>query len=126
MSPEEQEKQIISNTMAITELTGIAKRTSEDVRTVVTHLDDLIPVLTTLKLVKNILIGASFVIIGFGTWITLFAFDLKNNQTSINKNSSLFIKIQKEQVKKIEYNKNQISYNKGRITGLYNRDKKGD
>jgi len=126
MSPEEQEKQIISNTMAITELTGIAKRTSEDVKTVVTHLDDLIPVLTTLKLVKNILIGASFIIIGFGTWITLFAFDLKNNQTSINKNSSLFIKIQKEQVKKIEYNKNQISDNKGRITGLYDRDKKGD
>lgn len=61
---------------------------------------------------KHLLIYAVMVAIGFGTWITLYVF-------SIDKGISSHIVVSDEIIKEmrddIDYNKNQVTYLKGRL-----------
>lgn len=114
MSPEQIEKILMENALAIRELTTISSNTSKDIDRMVGHIEELIPIHTRVSglqdrlesfeqeqkkgirpvTLKELLIGGAIIIIGFGTWVTIAHF---SNDTRINDN------------------KNQITYLKGRI-----------
>jgi len=131
MKQEEHEATTVSNTVAIGELTIIAKQTSKDVDKIVTNLDKLIPVHEKVANLRLILFASIVVVIGFGTWLTIEYFQMKETlatHMAVQKQKEIQIendikKNSKEELEKINNNKNQITYWKGRVTGLDNQFK---
>lgn len=113
-------QETIDNTVAIRELTTIAKQTTKDVDKIVLHLDKLIPVHTQLehlvsevsdikrennqgirpKTLKSLLVWGALVVVAFGSWIETNHNSLKNSFTSHEAAQNEKEKITKKDLKK--------------------------
>ena len=129
----------IDNTVAIGQLTTISERTTKDIDRLVTHIEKILPVHEKLeaiedrvkvlereasdgvrpKTLKNFLIWVAFIMISYAGWFTVDYFSLKEKFTShsdVQKEKEIELKSwKKKALKRDNYNKNQITYLKGRI-----------
>ena len=132
-------KTTTENSLAIKELITLSNQSTKDTDKLIRHIDSLLPIdervrsvsgrVETLegdardgvrpRTLKELLMYATIILLGFGSWITLMYF-------SMDKILSAHIELQDErdtrtdikmdkQNSKIEDNKNQITYLKGRI-----------
>jgi len=120
----------IDNSVAIGQLVAIQKRTTKDVDRIVEHIEKILPIHEQIATMRKIQYGSIVVAIGFASWITLAHFALREQYTSheavqqereenININKKLEEEkrdqTRKQIEEKINKNKNQIAYVKGRV-----------
>lgn len=109
----------LQNTVAIAKLTEIVSSLTKDTDRLVSHVEKILPVHEMIANLKNMIINLRNLLyavvaiaIGFGTWITIEYFELKDTVNTT-------IAVQKERnidsSKERNTNKNQIQYLKGRI-----------
>lgn len=139
----DEQNQINENTKNIAELTAIAKNTSKDVEKLVNQFEKLIPVHEMIKnlnlkidelkkdiddgikpkTLKNLLVITFSIVISFGTWTVLNIFNIKKDvdlHTTLGEEHERMLLDRLGDIdKNIEDNRNQITYNKGRITSVY-------
>lgn len=128
----EAEKSIHYIIKAISGLEKTQEITTKNVDKLVSNMEKLIPVHEELKnlgmritdledeskqgvrpsTLKSILISVGFVLLSFGTWVTVFCFNIDKE---LSNHKTLSIEVQKQQQEDIQDNKNQITYIKGRI-----------
>jgi len=102
----------LNNTVAIAKLTEITSNLTKDTDRLVTHIEKILPFHAILANLKNILLAVIVTSVGFGTWITLEHFELKDKV-----NTLIAVDEQKHQEieERYNHNKNQIQYLKGRL-----------
>lgn len=137
---QELRKQTTENMVAIRELTQISKNTSENVNKMATKMDKLIPINEALKALsndiielkteaklgirpktlKNLLVYSVVLIISFSTTITAYI-AIIDKQVAVNVEKHEYTEIKQNLLyEDVQKNKNQISYNKGRLATLKN------
>ena len=137
---QELRKQTTENMVAIGELTQISKNTSENVNKMATKMDKLIPINEALKALsndiielkteaklgirpktlKNLLVYSVVLIISFSTTITAYI-AIIDKQVAVNVEKHEYTEIKQNLLyEDVQKNKNQISYNKGRLATLKN------
>ena len=137
---QELRKQTTENMVAIGELTQISKNTSENVNKMATKIDKLIPINEVLKALsndiielkteaklgirpktlKNLLVYGVVLIISFSTTITAYI-AIIDKQVAVNVEKHEYTEIKQNLLyEDVQKNKNQISYNKGRLAILKN------
>ena len=128
----EAEKSIHYIIKAIAGLEKTQEITTKNVDKLVSNMEKLIPIHEELKnlgiritdledeskqgvrpsTLKSILISVGFVLLSFGTWVTIFCFNIDKE---LSNHKTLSMEIQKQQQEDIQDTKNQITYVKGRI-----------
>lgn len=128
----EAEKSIHYIIKAIAGLEKTQEITTKNVDKLVSNMEKLIPIHEELKnlgiritdledeskqgvrpsTLKSILISVGFILLSFGTWVTIFCFNIDKE---LSNHKTLSMEIQKQQQEDIQDNKNQITYVKGRI-----------
>lgn len=128
----EAEKSIHYIIKAISGLEKTQEITTKNVDKLVSNMEKLIPVHEELKnlgmritdledeskqgvrpsTLKSILISVGFILLSFGTWVTVFCFNIDKE---LSNHKTLSMEVQKQQQEDIQDNKSQITYIKGRI-----------
>jgi len=109
----------VENTVAIGQLAVISERTTKDVDRLVMHIEKILPVHEQISMMKKILYATILTSTAFAGWITIAVFDVKENLRSHTDVQKEHDKTRKEAdvytTQRINHNKNQITYLKGRI-----------
>jgi hypothetical protein len=118
MSAEERRElsqETLENSKAIARLTAISENTTKDIDKLVKHIDKILPVHEQIANIKKIMYSAISVATIYGAWQVLGYFDLRElviNQKTNYENIKSHVEHCND---KINENKNQITYLKGRI-----------
>lgn len=118
----ENEKQLQDLLVAVTTLEKTQETTTKNVDKIVTHLERLLPIHTDIANLKKTIYAAIAIFIGYASWNTI-EYHRIDNELQVTK------AVQKEKdeevkknynglLEKSNSNKNQITYIKGRVTGI--------
>jgi len=95
----------------------LQKTTTSNVNKIVGHLEKLLPVHTEISNLKKLLYASIVVALAFGAWITIEYHrvdkELATLQATLKEKDIELKKNQKQNIEKINNNKNQITYLKG-------------
>lgn len=105
-------QETIDNTVAIATLVSVSQRTTTDVDKLVKHIERFLPVHEKLANLKKILYGGLTLGLAFVLWMTTEHYTLSSRV-----NADIAVKEERygDVMDKINKNKNQITYLKGRI-----------
>lgn len=107
----------IENTVAIGQLVTLQERTTSDIDKLVRHIEKILPVHEQIATMRKILYSSIALAIVYASWVTLELFGVKEAYAAHNAAQKEHYKaakdIEKEMNRKINYNKNQITYLKG-------------
>lgn len=128
----ENEKQIQDLLIALTKMEKTQEatieaqnKTTNNVDKIVTHLEKLLPVHTDIANIKKIIYGMIAVSLAYGAWATVEYHRIDNELKIIkavaDEKEKELKKNLSEKTERINKNENQITYVKGRVTGMERR-----
>lgn len=109
----------IENTVAIGQLIAVSERTTNDVDKIIRHIEKILPVHAEISNLKKLLYGTVLVAIAYGSWMAIEYHRVDKEVAKLEiivKDQAVKIERNREEsMSKSQYNKNQITYLKGRI-----------